>query len=60
MSRDALQQRLTVYAATAGRSCPSLASKNITPQLRHTAGTVLINRDVPQHVVQKILDHDSP
>lgn len=23
-------------------------------------GTVLINRDVPQHVVQKILDHDSP
>jgi hypothetical protein len=21
---------------------------------------VLINRDVPQHVVQKILDHDSP
>jgi hypothetical protein len=24
-----------------------------------TFGTVLINRDVPQHVVQKILDHDS-
>ena len=24
------------------------------------SGTVLINRDVPQHVVQKILDHDSP
>ena len=28
-------------------------------QWRHTLGTVLINRDVPQHVVQKILDHDS-
>ena len=27
---------------------------------RHTLGTRLINRDVPQHVVQKILDHDSP
>ena len=26
----------------------------------HTLGTALINRDVPQHVVQKILDHDSP
>jgi integrase len=26
---------------------------------RHTLGTTLINRDVPQHVVQKILDHDS-
>jgi len=25
-----------------------------------TRRTVLINRDVPQHVVQKILDHDSP
>ena len=33
----------------------------ITPhQWRHTLGTRLINRDVPQHVVQKILDHDSP
>jgi integrase len=28
-------------------------------QWRHTLGTRLINRDVPQHVVQKILDHDS-
>jgi hypothetical protein len=33
----------------------------LTPhQWRHTLGTILINRDVPQHVVQKILDHDSP
>ena len=33
----------------------------LTPhQWRHTLGTVLINRDVPQHIVQKILDHDSP
>lgn len=28
-------------------------------QWRHVVGTRLINRDVPQHVVQKILDHDS-
>ncbi|MGH3235237.1 MAG: tyrosine-type recombinase/integrase [Streptosporangiaceae bacterium] len=34
---------------------------HLTPhQWRHTLGTVLANRDVPQHVVQKILDHDSP
>jgi integrase len=34
---------------------------HLTPhQWRHTLGTVLINRDVPQHVGQKILDHDSP
>ncbi len=33
----------------------------VTPhRWRHTLGTRLINRDVPQHVVQKILDHDSP
>ena len=33
---------------------------HLTPHQWHTLGTVLINRDVPQHVVQKILDHDSP
>src|ERR1039457_2069999 len=34
---------------------------HLTPhQWRHTLGNRLINRDVPQHVVQKILDHDSP
>lgn len=33
---------------------------HLTPhQWRHVVGTRLINRDVPQHVVQKILDHDS-
>lgn len=33
---------------------------HLTPhQWQHTLGTRLINRDVPQHVVQKILDHDS-
>jgi len=32
----------------------------LTPhQWRHTLGTTLINRDVPQHVVQKILDHET-
>ncbi|MGH3122382.1 MAG: tyrosine-type recombinase/integrase [Streptosporangiaceae bacterium] len=36
MSRDALQQRLSLYTATAAPSCPSLASKNVTPHvLRH-------------------------
>ena len=36
MSHDALQQRLSLYTATAARSCPSLASKNVTPHvLRH-------------------------
>ena len=34
--------------------------KIVPHRWRHTLGTRLINRDVPQHVVQKILDHDSP
>jgi integrase len=34
---------------------------HLTPhQWRHTLGTRLINRDVPQEIVRKILDHDSP
>ena len=38
MSRDAVAARLTQHAATAASSCPSLASKHVTPHvLRHTA-----------------------
>jgi integrase len=34
---------------------------HLTPhQWRHTLGTRLINRDVPQEVVRRLLDHDSP
>jgi integrase len=34
---------------------------HFTPhQWRHTFGTTLINRDVPQEVVRRLLDHDSP
>ena len=34
---------------------------HVTPhQWRHTLGTRLINRDVPQEIVRRILDHDSP
>jgi integrase len=55
--RDALKKWLAVC---------DIRDKNrkrvhLTPhQWRHTLGTTLINRDVPQQVVQKILDHDSP
>ncbi len=34
---------------------------HFTPhQWRHTLGTALINKDVPQEVVRRILDHESP
>lgn len=33
----------------------------VTPhQFRHTFGTRLINQDVPQHIVQQLMDHVSP
>jgi integrase len=36
MSTDALQQRLTVHAVAAARTCPDLAGMKITPHvLRH-------------------------
>lgn len=55
--RDALDQWLEDCDIRSENGSPV----HLTPhQWRHTLGTVLINRDVPQHVVQKILDHDSP
>ncbi len=55
--RDALYQWLRRCDIRDEHSQPV----HLTPhQWRHTLGTRLINRDVPQHVVQKILDHDSP
>jgi site-specific recombinase XerD len=60
MSRDALQQRLTVYAVTAGRSCPSLASKNLTPHvLRHTAAMRLLHAGNDITVIALWLGHES-
>jgi len=35
------------------------AIKLVPHQWRHTLGTTLINKDVPQEVVRRILDHDS-
>lgn len=38
LSRDAVAARLTLHAAAAATSCPSLTGKTITPHvLRHTA-----------------------
>ena len=54
--RDGLYRRLGQCGIRDEHGEPA----RLTPrQRRHTPGTVLINRDVPQHVVQKILGHDS-
>ena len=60
MSRDALQQRLAVYAAAAGRSCPSLTSKNLTPHvLRHTAAMRLLHAGNDVTVIALWLGHET-
>ncbi len=54
--RDALNRWLEACDVRDEHGHPA----RLTPhQWRHTLGTRLINRDVPQEVVRKILDHDS-
>ena len=60
MSRDALQQRLTLHAAAAGQSCPALTSKNVTPHvLRHSAAMALLRAGVDITVIALWLGHES-
>jgi integrase/recombinase XerD len=52
LGRDGLQRRLTIYAATAIRSCPTLHGKRITPHvLRHTAAMRLLAAGVDTSVI---------
>ena len=60
MSRDALQQRLTLYATAARTCCPSLASKNVTPHvLRHSAAMALLHAGNDITVIALWLGHES-
>jgi site-specific recombinase XerD len=60
MSRDALQQRLTLHATAAGKCCASLASKNVTPHvLRHSAAMALLHAGVDITVIALWLGHES-
>jgi integrase/recombinase XerD len=60
MSRDALQQRLSLYATAAGTSCPTLTSKNITPHvLRHSAAMALLHAGNDITVIALWLGHES-
>jgi integrase/recombinase XerD len=60
MSTDALQQRLTVHAVAAARTCPDLAGMKITPHvLRHTAAMRLLHAGVDITVIALWLGHES-
>jgi integrase/recombinase XerD len=58
LSLDALAQRVAVHAAAAVSSCPSLASKKVTPHvLRHTAAMRLLHAGVDTTVIALWLGH---
>jgi integrase/recombinase XerD len=60
LSRDAFADRLTLHAAAAAISCPSLAGKKISPHvLRHTAAMRLLHAGVDIAVIALWLGHES-
>lgn len=58
LSRDALEHRIRIHAATATRACPSLATKHVTMHtLRHTAAMNLLAEGVDVSVIALWLGH---
>jgi site-specific recombinase XerD len=59
LSRDAVERRITRYAAAAGAACPSLRTKRISPHvLRHTAAMRLLQAGVDTSVIALWLGHE--
>lgn len=60
LSRDALEHLVRKHCLTAARSCPSLASKRVTPHtLRHSTAMELLHHGVDQSVIALWLGHES-
>jgi site-specific recombinase XerD len=61
MTTDAVAQRLTLHAATAASTCPTLASKNLTPHiLRHTCAMRMLASGIDATTIALWLGHESP
>src|SRR5438105_3098466 len=59
-SRDALERRITGYAATAAQSCPTLREKKVSPHvLRHSAAMRLLNAGVETAVIALWMGHEN-
>jgi integrase/recombinase XerD len=60
LSRDAMERMVHKYALVAAKSCPSLASKRVTPHvLRHSTAMNLLHHGVDQAVIALWLGHES-
>ena len=59
LSRDAVERRITRYAAAAAAACPSFRTKRISPHvLRHTAAMRLLQAGVDTSVIALWLGHE--
>lgn len=59
LSHDAVERRLSLHTATAAATCPSLATRKITPHtLRHTAAMRLLHAGVETSVIALWLGHE--
>jgi site-specific recombinase XerD len=60
LSRDAVADLLAKYVPVAARTCPTLASKNVTPHtLRHTAAMALLHAGIDTSTIALWLGHAS-
>lgn len=60
LSRDALEHLVRRHTLTASASCPSLASKRVSPHiLRHSTAMELLQHGVDQTVIALWLGHES-
>jgi integrase len=59
LSRDAIEQRISVHAAKAAQACPSLRSKHVTAHtLRHTCAMNLLQAGNGVAVIALWLGHE--
>lgn len=60
LSRDAIERMVHKYALMASKSCPSLATKRVSPHvLRHSTAMELLHHGVDQSVIALWLGHES-
>ncbi|HEY5857829.1 MAG TPA: tyrosine-type recombinase/integrase [Aldersonia sp.] len=60
LSRDTLERRITKHAAVAALSCPSIATKTVSPHtLRHTAAMRLLAARTDTSIIALWLGHES-